>query len=694
MNQLIALLGRLLRHFSLLVGTSVKRLFALVNFIRWRISITKRESTKRSDDPPLPPPILLRSNDEFVCPSYIPRAEHVTLDIHHNQGDDHDEPYTTTVHSPSPTRTSFSGRPFPESPSSRDHDGPYTTTILSPSPTRMPRSSGQGHLYAESRSSRAISIEDGLSDSRSVNSRVSARAPNPASTSAIAILPISTHGLNNITAGPLTPISPRSASSRPASRNSQVSQEPIKVSRAPSPNRASTPPPPPPVSSTDEAHSRPSSPEKGWDIAPMSTATVHRWKRGVIVDKCPEGWAACTHAEGALYFFHKEKRIYTDAHMYDPTKAIIINEAASQIFGRLQQEIDDPRVQDIIPKEYDLVLEIVDLPNGGVIVGYYFADHTSKLLFWMEEFDASIICSEIRCVVSIAHLRLEIESQYWTHCELFPNCRDYDQNMVDEVRGILLHATTDTVTTTSSNALWTTGQNESLLVVLNQIKVKSETDHIWAGTIIGRLMRNIRHAQFIHLYGEHGARIERGQSIHGITVHPHSWSFKVIDAFLFWGVETHLVALEKIWVDRTVHIEAFRPFILNLKEEWQAFIIAAIVLLNANLVFLSIQSVDSGGNFTSSRTAAQIVSYISIVTSLGSAILSLLLVRQNRSKGREAANETVICFHFLDMHPHAHMALTFLVAFALEVFAGTSLVTRYSGAFLLRGFATVVDHTS
>ncbi|KAF7983511.1 hypothetical protein HWV62_21846 [Athelia sp. TMB] len=693
MNRLIALLGRLLRYLSSLVGTSVKRLFALLNFIRWRISITKTKPSKRPDDPPLQPPpesILLRSNNESVCPSYVPRVEHVTLDMPHDQGDDHDEPYTTTVHSPSPTRTSFSGRPFPESPSSRDYDGPYTTTILEPSPTRTSRTSGQGH--AESRSSRVIFNEEPPSDSRSVNSRLSARAPNPASTSAIALLPISTHGLNNITAGPVTTVSLRSASlcpSRPASRNSQVSQEPIKVFRAPSPNRASTPPPPPPASSTDETHSRSSSPEKGWDVAPMSTATVQRWKRGVVVDKCPEGWAACTHAEGALYFFHKEKRIYTDAHMYDPTKATIINEAASEIFGRLQQEIDDPRVQEIIPKEYDLLLEIVNLPDGGVIVGYYFADHTSKLLFWMEEFDAAMICSEIRCVVSIAHLRLEIESQYWTHCELFPNCRDYDQNMVDEVRGILLHATTDTVTTSSSNALWTIGQNESLLVVLNHIK---------------------GHTQFIHLYGEHGARLERGQSIHGIMVHPHTRSFKVIDAFLFWGAETHLVALEKIWVDRTVHIEAFRPFILNLNEEWQASIIAAMVLLNANLVFLSIQSVDSGGHFTSSRTAAQIVSYISIVTALGSAVLSLLLVRQNRSKGREAADKAATFLGNMTHGTHGlaglamiyalpyallmWSALTFLVAFALEVFAGTSLVTRYSGAFLLRGFATVVDHTS
>jgi hypothetical protein len=41
------------------------------------------------------------------------------------------------------------------------------------------------------------------------------------------------------------------------------------------------------------------------------------------------------------------------------------------------------------------------------------------------------------------------------------------------------------------------------------------------------------------------------------------------------------------------------------------------------------------------RSAAQITSYISIVTSVGSVIISLLLVRQNRSKNRQSVEEAV-----------------------------------------------------
>ena len=67
----------------------------------------------------------------------------------------------------------------------------------------------------------------------------------------------------------------------------------------------------------------------------------------------------------------------------------------------------------------------------------------------------------------------------------------------------------------------------------------------------------------------------------------------------------------------------------------------ATVLLNANMAFLSIQSVDNGGDVVADRSAAQIASYISIVTSVGSVIISLLLVRQNRSINRQTVEEAV-----------------------------------------------------
>jgi hypothetical protein len=57
------------------------------------------------------------------------------------------------------------------------------------------------------------------------------------------------------------------------------------------------------------------------------------------------------------------------------------------------------------------------------------------------------------------------------------------------------------------------------------------------------------------------------------------------------------------------------------------------------MAFLSTQSADANGNRVENRSAAQIASYISIIMSLGSLILSLLLVRQ--AQGRQTAQEAV-----------------------------------------------------
>jgi hypothetical protein len=167
------------------------------------------------------------------------------------------------------------------------------------------------------------------------------------------------------------------------------------------------------------------------------------------------------------------------------------------------------------------------------------------------------------------------------------------------------------------------------------------------------------HNQFLNLYGQRGARVDQQQSVHGSIVNPRTMLVVIFSPLLFWAPDVHLEALEKIWVDRLVHVGLWSEFINKLNSEWQEFIIIvslfcftylcglanyalkAIVLLNANMAFLSIQSVDNGGQVVEDRSPAQIASYISIVTSVGSVILSLLLVRKNRSTNRQLMDKAV-----------------------------------------------------
>ena len=66
------------------------------------------------------------------------------------------------------------------------------------------------------------------------------------------------------------------------------------------------------------------------------------------------------------------------------------------------------------------------------------------------------------------------------------------------------------------------------------------------------------------------------------------------------------------------------------------------MLLNANVAFLAIQSVDQiSENNNPDRSPAQIASYLSIIASIGSIILGLLLIRQNRTKSGGTADDVV-----------------------------------------------------
>ncbi|KAJ7290460.1 hypothetical protein C8J57DRAFT_1611342, partial [Mycena rebaudengoi] len=91
----------------------------------------------------------------------------------------------------------------------------------------------------------------------------------------------------------------------------------------------------------------------------------------------------------------------------------------------------------------------------------------------------------------------------------------------------------------------------------------------------------------------------------------------------------------------------------------------ATVLLNASIAFLAIPTVDNGDNI-STRTTGQIAGYISVISSLGSVIVGLILLHQNRR--RKSDIDAMVLF--LRSHSHAYfgfetLALLYSLPFAL-----------------------------
>lgn len=170
--------------------------------------------------------------------------------------------------------------------------------------------------------------------------------------------------------------------------------------------------------------------------------------------------------------------------------------------------------------------------------------------------------------------------------------------------------------------------------------------------------RHVVHERFINYHGQEAARLSRYQSVHGEPSwqdQKRSWLMSILSPILFYAPDEHLCNLGKVWVDRIVAKQPWVKLISKLTTEWAehtAFVsdplllrltalkacVQATILLNANVAFLDIPGVDSGG---SPQSLTQIFSYISIVLVIGSTILGLMLVRHHRSKHIGTALEGV-----------------------------------------------------
>ncbi|KAJ7727012.1 hypothetical protein DFH07DRAFT_970281 [Mycena maculata] len=86
------------------------------------------------------------------------------------------------------------------------------------------------------------------------------------------------------------------------------------------------------------------------------------------------GWVAHIHPEGALYYFHEDKRIFTDAHLQD-----------NAVFDLVTKYLADIE-QFLVDNEFcrhpgvDLVVDFVQR-EGRTECGYYFVDHCDRVVF-------------------------------------------------------------------------------------------------------------------------------------------------------------------------------------------------------------------------------------------------------------------------------------------------------------------------
>ncbi|KAK0237922.1 hypothetical protein EDD85DRAFT_832343 [Armillaria nabsnona] len=374
-------------------------------------------------------------------------------------------------------------------------------------------------------------------------------------------------------------------------------------------------------------------------------------------DNRHEDWLTHVHPEGARYFFRERKispctgnyhdamissgcllpRIFTDINLYDSDKL----ELVTKFIVDMEDYIRAKAIN--IYSNVDLVFDLRRNPeDGNICCAYYFASHVDRSIFWLDDFNTTYLdrCNEVRGVTEQSHIGHELEAQYWYHCQLFPACLEMTEDIIDELRDILIYCLGDAMTSPMANCPYGVIDLQPMLTLTNAIRKsvkKGEKGHPGSVCSIGRFMYIFVQQRFYNFHGQPGARLEREKSVYGRKF-KRTALIALLSPLLFFAPDIHLTSLERIWGDGIVSKVSWTIFIEKLNTEWQEFILYSTVLLNANVAFLAIQSVDESSD-NPGRSPAQISSYISIIASIGSIILGLLLIRKNRSKARDSSQE-------------------------------------------------------
>ncbi|KAJ7126104.1 hypothetical protein C8R44DRAFT_874477 [Mycena epipterygia] len=371
----------------------------------------------------------------------------------------------------------------------------------------------------------------------------------------------------------------------------------------------------------------------------------------------PPGWTACLHPEGAQYFFHEEKLVFTDANLFDTSSLEFITTTIRTIHDFLRAH----GVQ--LEPDVNLVLDEYTYFDKSKGCQYYFVNHKDRCVFWMDNAESDLF--------SITH----------------------------ELNGITSASQIHLITSPTSTAGWKLEELDHMLSLIDGFgKNIGNNDN---NRLDGSTSLAIR-ARVYNFHGEPAARLNIHQSVYA-TVRKRTWLIRLLGPLLFYAPDFHLVGLHMTCTDGLIRHREWSEFIVRLNREWHEFTLYAEVVLNANVAFLSIQSVDQGSN---SRSPTQISSYLSTLTSIGAIIIGLLLVKQNRDRDRLPAEdaarfilnrthstlgtETLAVLYSLPYAMLIWSMVSFLAAFSFMCFENSSLVTRTLVAVLLATVAALI----
>ncbi|KAK1225364.1 hypothetical protein PQX77_011697 [Marasmius sp. AFHP31] len=411
------------------------------------------------------------------------------------------------------------------------------------------------------------------------------------------------------------------------------------------------------------------------DFVPMAPEVYCRYKEDLIdsvptkyklpprttdfqEESLPYGWREFLHPEGPRYFLYEAKKIYTEADIHDPDILRHAKRLIAEFDGYIKEQ--DVTLPGNINIAFDLSYQAED---DSCRCQYYIADHSTRTVFWLDEYDADKmqVWSEVTGVTKLTHIRHAIEAEYWYHCVLFPSCFRLGAPALDELRDTLIYWIGDVMTSITTAMPVAIDELRQMLDLTNDMRNNIPRRHDDPPAQGLGCVAVFARQRFLDFHGQDVVRLEQDRPIHRAGPQNSSWLLRCLSWIMLFAPDSHLRELRKIWVDHLVHDAAWNRFLANRHEEWQQLNLLGTVILNADVAFLAIQSVDEGTN-SPNRSPAQVLTFLSVVSSIGSVLIGLMLIRKQKMRQREGAMKAAI---FLNAYKAERLAVLYSCPYAL-----------------------------
>ncbi|VDC02730.1 unnamed protein product [Peniophora sp. CBMAI 1063] len=425
-----------------------------------------------------------------------------------------------------------------------------------------------------------------------------------------------------------------------------------------------------------------------FEVPPLSRLDFPHSSDGWSLDPDLQGWEPVTHPEGGLYFCHRERRVFTEAYLYNDVYMEEV-ELLIDYLNRLSVAYTGAP----LPSDCDLVIQVTHNKSEDdkrTAWHYYLADHETRSVFWLRPFQAGDHLGEVYGDVSPAHFKHLLESWYWDHVSMLPDNFQSHDCIVDELVGDLTYHCVDHITSPNTTVPYTLNELTDLIRLLG--RKGHGTGATSFAAALARIMAIFCHWRFVHYHGQRSARLDRLESVRDITSpRPRTWLMQLFSFLFLFAPEVHLRDMEKVYVDGIVTSYLWKRHISKLQGEWEELIAYATIILTASVSMLSVPDVilfsdnpnppGGGSNIQSYlpplHSPAAIASYVSIICSIGSIVLGLMLVHHNRTKNREDSDDAAAymkrkdSFHF----HHEPLAILYSLPYALLMWSMLSFAT-------------------